>query len=71
VEVAGIEPASFNTKPGLLRVQPARRSTRPRRSRRQVADRPSHCAMSRTAPWPSRPVSLLPMSVPGRRRSRT
>ena len=35
VEVAGIEPASFGTEPGLLRAQPAHCSTRPQRYGRQ------------------------------------
>jgi len=52
VEVAGIEPASFVVVSGLLRAQPAQRSTRPRRSRRQVADGPSRGRCPRTAPRP-------------------
>ncbi len=52
VEVAGIEPASFGTSPGLLRVQPALVS-QPRRSRRQAADGLSRCALSWSAPRPS------------------
>ena len=41
VEVAGIEPASLKDEPGLLRVQPTRRSTRSLHSRRHVANGPS------------------------------
>ena len=41
VEVAGIEPASSNGDSGLLRAQLSKRSTRPRHSSQQVADRPS------------------------------
>jgi len=43
VELAGIEPASLDAEPGLLRVESARRFSRPRHSHRQVADRPSRC----------------------------
>ena len=42
VELAGIEPASSSVEPGLLRVQSVNRFSRPRRSHRHVADRPSH-----------------------------
>src|SRR5690625_3408791 len=52
VEVAGIEPASDGVAPGLLRVQSAGRFSRPQRSRRQVADGPSHL---RIADGPSDP----------------
>jgi len=56
VEVAGIEPASFGIEARLLRAQPANRVTRPRRSCRQAADRPSRCLASWSAPRPSRSV---------------
>ena len=52
VEVAGIEPASFGTSPGLLRVQPALVS-QPRRSRRQAADGLSRCELSWSVPRPN------------------
>jgi len=58
VEVAGIEPASFGTEPGLLRAQTVSEFS-PRRSPRHAGDGSSHCAMSATTPWPSRTVSLL------------
>lgn len=41
VEMAGIEPASDDACPSILRVQFAVRCFRPQRSREQVADRPS------------------------------
>ena len=42
VEVAGIEPASDDVEPGLLRAQSAEEFLGPHRSRRQVVDGPSH-----------------------------
>jgi len=50
VELAGIEPASSSVEPGLLRVQSVLSFSRPRRSHRHVADRPSQDEVPVTPP---------------------
>ena len=52
VELAGIEPASFDAEPGLLRVQSASRFSQPRRSRRHATDRLSRCKSPDDVPRP-------------------
>ena len=50
VEVAGIEPASFGAKSGLLRAQSAVAFLGPGGHADKSADRPSHCEISRLVP---------------------
>ena len=53
VEVAGIEPASFRTSPGLLRAQPALLFLSPGGHAGKPPNRLSRCLMSRSAPRPN------------------
>ena len=55
VEVAGIEPASFAIAPRLLRAQPALGFSAPADTQASRQG-PSHCEVSRSAPWPGRTV---------------
>src|ERR1022692_3669536 len=56
VEVAGIEPASFRTSPGLLRAQPALLFLSPGGHAGKPPNRLSRCLMSRSALRPNRAV---------------
>jgi len=68
--MAGIEPASLKGEPGLLRAQLTRRSTRPLRSRQQVAARPSFSWVP-NRPWSTSDSASLQKwgQAPGGRRS--
>lgn len=60
VELPGIEPGSSAASAGLLRAQSAVVSTRISPSCGHVGDDdPSHCELSRSAPWPGGPVIPL------------
>ena len=50
VEVAGIEPASYGTDPGLLRAQPANDFLSPGEQAGMLPDGLSHCLMFRATP---------------------
>ena len=59
VEVAGIEPASFDASPGLLRAQSACLYSAPPIMQTSRCDGPSRCLLSRARPRPARTVSHL------------
>jgi hypothetical protein len=59
VEVAGIEPASFDAEPGLLRAQSVSPLSAPPISRTSRCDGPSRCLLSLLHPRPAQEVSHL------------